>query len=319
MVQTQEELSQFDEGCFSVNRSLDVEKREMQPTVLIIPGFLTERVDVPPGASRIISADEIPNANWVRRLRNNKLAHGATINFVNWPNAPVVRWLKILVVLLRKYSDKTLTKLGIILQSEANAVGLIPDVSIVPLRGIVAISALVRGSISATLTFSVTNLIRFIWKKAVYNADDFGKQLATDIGNYKQPIIIIAHSLGCRVALKTLSCIKENATNVKIILLAAALSADDIKKFSLNRELDRNVEFYCSKEDRILQTLYRIGEIDLQPAIGVSGIADNDICNAWCCDVMESGLAKGGHFQYESALPDILHDSRLWASVFGKM
>lgn len=126
----------------------------------------------------------------------------------------------------------------------------------------------ISGALVATLWPGDSNLWALSYPFEGADADDAANHLAKFIVDYVPrhlPVSFVAHSLGCRVVLETVSQLVGETHQVdRVCLLAAAI--DDFTLASENDYLEatvaaKRVAVMSSRSDRVLQLAYPVGDL----------------------------------------------------------
>lgn len=153
---------------------------------------------------------------------------------------------------------------------------------------------------------NVWQLINNPWHKALQVAEQSGYQLGQLLmkGQYHN-LTIVGHSLGCRVifyALETLAK-KHHPLSANIILLGGAVGNQTKDWDKTSEYIHGNIYNCFSKEDNILQHIYRSSLAWFSQPIGRYPIEnDNEkIINVDCTEIVKS------HLNWKQKYQDIYH------------
>lgn len=136
------------------------------------------------------------------------------------------------------------------------------------------------------------------------SACSVGRKVATFLRNRKgadgnpPEIVLVAHSLGCRVTLEALNELhRSGGDHVSVLLMAAAVSVDDLVPGGRLRDAAlyaKRRAVLHSTSDFVLRVPFRIGEFSLGAAVGTQGMPSD----LW----LDSDAMQGfGHSSYWSS------------------
>ncbi|WP_101345428.1 DUF726 domain-containing protein [Colwellia echini] len=167
------------------------------------------------------------------------------------------------------------------------------------------VKAATKLGAAGTILF-VSDLISNPWHSAMLRASQAGAQLAESISRTSgQKFNLVGHSLGCRVIYYALAALgsKKHKYVHDVILLGGAVGKDDEKGWmDAISSIDGKLYNCYSKQDMVLNRMYKIANANLSAPIGYYPIPFNieKIVNIDCSDFVDS------HMSWKSNYADIL-------------
>lgn len=253
---------------------------DSKPSILIVPGFLSDRKDLEYGPQPLSVIEHGGAISWCRRFLPILRQVPANFYLVNWPS----------------------TKLRSMLLSVA--IGTLLSVRPFGFLG---------GLASSIQRF------RKIWLQTVISADKTAKGLFDAFRGRLGSVLIIGHSLGGRIALRMCEHAGALglAERPKAIAFAPAVCDCELNWSSLADYSPEEIEVFFSKSDKVLRFLFSAGRLNLTPALGLKGVPLEHEKHIGVVDATERPYrSKRGHSDYEPDVLLLLNESRLWTSMF---
>lgn len=155
---------------------------------------------------------------------------------------------------------------------------------------------------------------RQLWTKAKEVSEDHGLRLREHCREIDAPVVLVCHSLGCRVGLLGVPD-KHSGPDLHVIAMAAAIRQLDEACSRMEHATSSYVVY--SKNDMVLRRVLPLGENDEVKAIGLSELSPFLKCpetvqNEDATKITGSPI---GHFQYAHVLPEILDASPSWKTL----
>jgi len=217
----------------------------------------------------------------ITRIRDGKDPALICIDgFLKEKSATEQRWLKGLgeryeghAVYHVRWESKRLQELGRLVSSKTFASGLRKLVKTAALRS--SRLATVR-LLPLTIPLSLAGTARNPWVIALIKSEKTGELVKEMLARCQgRSFILAGHSLGARVivrALASFGTIADEHRRSRVIgahLLGGAVGTEPAEAWDIVvRAVDQGVHSYYSRNDQVLQTLYRVGTLFRSPAIG---------------------------------------------------
>jgi len=249
-------------------------KSGMEPAIICIDGFLTQE-------------DKSVSAVWIESLKKHYPDN--TIYYVKWESKRLKDLASTFSISLGKEGLKKGAFTAALSASKAAATKIAP-----------------LGMAIQTLGLATNP-----WSIASVKAYQTGALLADIIARTDKEYILIGHSLGARVIYSCLASLKtKDESYIKDVhLLGGAVDKncttdnDRVNWSELHNAVTGNINNYFSKNDTVLQTLYKVGEVikfELGDPIGRHQIDNEQINN------IDVSQYINGHTEYKPNLQKIL-------------
>ena len=244
-----------------------------RPALVFIPGFLTE----------CSATDELDI--WTSRIRNIAQYYDLESWGLYWPSGNI---------------DTLLGSKDWSLFMSASV-----RLSALPLGFTILPQILLYPAIATALGVGVMVAQRLLetWRKAVSRADEISMNPQW-IQEFDRPIILVGHSLGGRIAIKTTS----NSYNTKLLstfaLAPAVLESEcDFQSFYHNQEFKGTVGH--SINDLVLEYAFRIGEQTEELPLGFTGISNQNFAYAYSHDLSFINYQETRHNTYSTVVDEL--------------
>ena len=109
------------------------------------------------------------------------------------------------------------------------------------------------------------------WRQASANADARASEIATYIRSLSQPVFLVGHSLGGRIALK----VAEQTPVEKLMALAAAVDIRSVDYEHISGNVRSRPVVCFSRRDRVLSTLFTCGQSSRKVLSAIRGARVN--------------------------------------------
>lgn len=283
----------------------------------MISGFLTEKWFLPHGAQKI-TMGELASSDWLRHLVKLAQENHFNLYFYNWAAQSLLEKDYTFFDDFEIFSDNFQSNQSRSSNSESSVNFTLPndysshqiDPKFVAKLLKQETPFLLRVVDNANkIKEAITPKILKKWSNALQATIPAAIELEKFIVSTNRKTILLGHSLGGRVALKTMEFISNKKLEpISCIAMAPAILCSELNIQHLRNRTNK-IEVFFSESDMVLSLIYRIAELTPEKPIGLAG-ANFKISREinYSCRNKQSI----GHNNYEANLVSLLSESEIF-------
>ena len=270
-----------------------------RPALVFVPGFLTE--------GRVLQRTDFP---WHAPMLRYADQHDLSLLALHWRSSA----LRDLIVERDSPLMRTVAATANATPALVKALAALGLMKAVPPASAFAVAA-TASVLALRIGLPVGVLLAGLkqWRSAVAEADRVGDDPANWFaatsplcdGAASRPLVFVGHSLGGRIVLRA-AAVSSGLRVRRVVALAAAVERTKTDLAGVARQCNQPPVIFHSRNDTVLNLLFRLGERTTSHALGYNGSDDSS-----CRDV-DFSLRQGskvGHGTYSTIVEDCLEQA----------